>query len=180
MGNACYEGRMQKTTFTDALNHWLATQDCAPVETAAGGTVRFDTRDGSSLAARLLPDGRVELFCTLGYVNAQALRAVTEDPDEDAVPPDEAGLVPLLTWQDEQADWQIEVRLVDGLAVLGRSAAAPLLAHEWEPCVEAIGRECEVWAAKLSIGQSAFDDVPLRDAGERPAPGFAFADLLRV
>ena len=180
MGNARYQACMHETTFTDGLNHWLATQDCAPAEAAAGGTVRFDTRDGSSLAARQLPDGRVELFCTLGYVGPQTLRMVIEDPDEDAVPPDEPGLVPLLAWQDEQADWQIEVRLVDGLAVLARIAEAPLLAHEWEPCVEAIGRECEVWAAKLPAGQSAFDGVALREAGEMPVPGFPSADWLCI
>lgn len=144
---------MQDAVFTDTLDEWLATQDRPPAEAAGEGIVQFDIDGATSLAARLLADGRVELFLSPGYLGKDALRAFIEDPDEDDARTDEHGLVPLFEWadgdEDGECEWHLEARLVDGLVVLSRTMHAPRVAYEWAPCVEAFAGAVDEWAAGL-------------------------------
>jgi hypothetical protein len=177
MSRTGYQGRMQNIAFMETLDQWLATQGCAPAEEAGDGIVQFDTREGSALAARQLHNGRVEIFSSPGYLDEEMLRTIIEDPDEDSVAADEPGLVPLLAWRDEQAEWQVDVQLADGLAVLTCTGRTPDVAHEWGYCVETFERAQEGWSAKLSPAQAEFDDLLHHEA---EASARSSTELLRI
>lgn len=151
-----------------SLTSWLARRGRPPAEEDEAGLC-FDTPAGIAVALAPLPPDTARLVASPGYLDAQVLQSLIDDPDGDRAGPADGDLVPALGWRADGLEWTAMVDFADGLLLLVVVGPMPGSHAEWDERIDALERTHARWASVLSPVRVAYDVFPSANPPGSPA-----------